>query len=57
MNNRIITALLFFSFFMWAILGLLFLLRLHYWGTGSACLALAALSLFNAVRFPQKTCG
>ncbi|HEU4416917.1 MAG TPA: hypothetical protein VFT65_19160 [Candidatus Angelobacter sp.] len=54
MNNRIVSALLFFSFWMWTILGLLFLLRLHYWITGSVCLALAALSLFNALRFRKR---
>ncbi len=47
-------ALWFFSTVMWTVFGLLFLLRLHYWVRGGACLALAVLSLFTALRARKR---
>jgi membrane protein implicated in regulation of membrane protease activity len=55
MKSRIMTVVLFLAVVMFTVLGLLFLLRLHYKFFGISFLALGALTLFIAVRYQKRT--
>jgi membrane protein implicated in regulation of membrane protease activity len=56
MKTRIMTVLLLFlATTQFIVLGLLFLLRLHYRFFGISFLALGALTLFIAVRYQKRT--
>lgn len=54
MKNRVMIPFWFFAAVMWTVFGLLFLIRLHYWVRGGACLALGVLSLFTALRARKR---
>lgn len=54
MKNRFMIAVWWLAALIWTVFGLLFLLRLHYWFRGAALLALAALSLFVALRSQKR---
>lgn len=54
MKTRIVTVILFFAMMQFIVLGLLFLMRLHYRFFGISFLVLGALMLFIAERYRRK---
>jgi hypothetical protein len=57
MKTRIMTVILFLATVQFIVLGLLFLLRLHYRFFGISFLVLGALTLFIAERYRRSTAG
>ena len=55
MKTRIMTVVLVLATMQFIVLGLLFLLRLHYKFFGISFLALGALTLFITVRYEKRT--